>query len=100
MTPYPDRDRAARAVRRRRKAYQRTVTARYAHVVQRYVLGFLDEEPSVDPALFQGPTTAEVLRPFREYEERLQARSRARMRQFEPAFQRAYLNSLITELDT
>lgn len=44
--------------------------------------------------------TAEVLRPYREYEERLTARARARMRQLEPAFQRVYLNSLVTELDT
>ncbi|MFG2679197.1 hypothetical protein [Streptomyces sp. NPDC048392] len=100
MTPYPNRDRAARAVRRRREAYQRTVIARYTHFVQRYALGFFDEEHHNDPALFQGPTTAEVLRPYREHEERMQARSRARMRQLEPVFRRAYLNLLVTELDT
>lgn len=48
MTPYPNRDRAARAVRRRREAYQRTVTARYAHVIQRYALGPLEEELGFD----------------------------------------------------
>ncbi|MEU3683757.1 hypothetical protein AB0E99_22855 [Streptomyces sp. NPDC030592] len=99
MIPYPNRDRAARAVRRRREAYQRTATARCLLVLQHEVLGPLEEELGFDFASFAG-MTAEVLRPYREYEEHMQAQIRARMRQFEPAFRRAYLNSLITELDT
>ncbi|MET9140556.1 hypothetical protein [Streptomyces parvulus] len=99
MTPYPDRDRVARSVRRRRAAYQRTAAAPYLLVLEREVLGSLEEELGFDLSQFAG-MSAEVLRPYQEYEERMQARSRARWRQFEPAFLRVYLNSLITELDT
>ena len=99
MTPYPDRGRAARAVHRRRDAYQRTMTARYAHVLQRYALAPLEDELGMDLASFQGYTAA-LLRPHRELEAQIAARTRARMRQLEPVFRRLYLNSRITSLDT
>jgi hypothetical protein len=95
--PYPDRARSLRAVHRRREAYQRTVIARYSHCIQRVVLG-LDVPGPVPP--YNGPTTADVLAPYLEHEARLQARARVRTRQLQPAFQRLYLNSRITSLDT
>jgi len=91
--PYPDRGRAERAVHRRRDSYRRTVIAKYTHCLQRVALGF-------DAPPFEGPTTAEVLAPYREREAYLAARVRARMRQLEPAFERLYLNSRISSLDT
>ncbi len=93
--PYPDRGRATRAVHRRRAAYQRTMTARYAHVLQRVVLGPLEDELGVDLASFQGYTAA-LLRPHRELEAQIAARAQGLARQLEPAFERLYLNSQIT----
>ncbi|MFF9279536.1 hypothetical protein [Streptomyces griseosporeus] len=97
--PYPSRTRAARAVRRRREAYERTVTARYAHVLQRVALGPLEDELGIDLAQFQG-MTAELLRPHRELEAYLQARIETRARQLEPVFRRLYLDSQAASLDT
>ncbi|MGN7137253.1 hypothetical protein [Streptomyces pseudogriseolus] len=98
MTPYPDSRRATRALYRRRAAYQRTMTARYAHVLQRVVLGPLEDELGID--FKDVPTTAELLAPYREREAHLAARIRDRSRQLEPVFRRLYLNSRTASLDT
>lgn len=99
MPPYPNRSRALRNAHRRRAAYLRTMTARYTHVPQRYVLGPLEDELDMDLSAFQGMTAA-LLRPHHELQALIAARARARFRRLEPVFHRLYLNAQVTTLDT
>ncbi|MGI5408712.1 hypothetical protein ACQEV9_18200 [Streptomyces chartreusis] len=98
MIPYPNRDRAARAVHRRREAYQRTTAASYLFALQRQILAPLERELGID--LQNVPTTAEALASYLKREAFIAARTRARMRQLESALRRLYQDAPITSLDT